>query len=75
MSDGVEREMRRAILGLAGSVAAADDQARAMTDSELGECLLNGRWSTIEIHEAGLRLIARSMKDEDASVPGRKEPT
>jgi len=51
-----EDEMRRAILGLAGAMTAADDQARSMTDAELGELLLTGRWTTIEIHEAGLRL-------------------
>lgn len=53
------KEVRNALLGLAGSVTAADDQARAMTDAELGEFLLSGRWTTIEIHEAGRRLKAR----------------
>ena len=55
------REVKNALLGLAGSVTAASDQAQAMTDRELGECLLglNGkRWTTIEIHEAGRRLYA-----------------
>jgi len=52
-------EARRAILGLAGSVVAADDQVRAMTDAELGALLLRGGWTTIEVHEAGLRLCAR----------------
>lgn len=51
--------MRPAILGLAGAMAAAGDQAQAMTDQELGELLLTGRWSTIEIHEAGRRLSER----------------
>jgi hypothetical protein len=52
-------EARRTILGLAGATTAADDQARAMTDKELGELLLSGRWSTIEVHEAGRRLMRR----------------
>ena len=61
MSDGPidPREIRHAILGLAGSTTAAADQASAMTDRELGELLLSGRWSTIEIHEAGRRLVRR----------------
>lgn len=54
------REVKNAILGLAGSITAADDQARAMTDAELGERLTTGRWSTIEVHEAGRRLLGRS---------------
>ena len=53
------REVKNALLGLAGSMAAAGDQARAMTDRELGELLLSGRWSTIEVHEAGRRLVSR----------------
>ena len=56
------REVKNALLVLAGSVTAASDQAEAMTDAELGECLLgiNGkRWTTIEIHEAGRRLRGR----------------
>jgi hypothetical protein len=53
-------ELRRAILGLVGAVTAADDQARAMTDAELADRLLTGRWTTIEVHEAGLRLRERS---------------
>ena len=56
------REVKNALLGLAGSVTAAGDQAKAMTDRELGEYLhgLNGkRWTTIEIHEAGRRLYGR----------------
>lgn len=56
------REVKNTLLGLAGSVTAASDQAQAMTDRELGECLLgiNGkRWTTIEIHEAGRRLRGR----------------
>lgn len=50
------REAKNALLGLAGAVTAAADQAQAMSDRELGELLLSGRWSTIEIHEAGRRL-------------------
>jgi hypothetical protein len=57
--ESFERQAKRAILGLAGATTAADDQARAMSDGELGELLLSGRWSTIEIHEAGRRLVAR----------------
>lgn len=53
-----EREIRNAVLGLAGSMTAAADQARAMTDVELGECLGSGRWSTIEVHEAARRLLS-----------------
>jgi hypothetical protein len=53
------REVKNALLGLAGSVAAASDQAEAMTDAELGERLTTGRWSTIEVHEAGWRLMQR----------------
>ena len=52
-------EMREAIKDLSALMNAADDQASAMTDVELGECLLNGRWTTIEIHEAGRRLANR----------------
>lgn len=63
-----ENEMRHAILGLAGSVTAAADQAQAMTDAELGQLLLAGRWTTIEIHEAGRRLVARNTTPERGSV-------
>jgi hypothetical protein len=52
-------EARRILLGLAGSVVAAGDQAQAMTDRELGQLLISGGWTTIEIHEAGRRLLAR----------------
>jgi hypothetical protein len=58
--ESFERQARRAILGLAGATTAASDQAQAMTDEELGRLLLSGRWSTIEIHEAGRRLLARA---------------
>jgi hypothetical protein len=54
-----EQQMRHAILGLAGATTAAADQAQAMTDAELGRLLLSGRWTTVEIHEAGRRLAAR----------------
>ena len=50
------REVKNALLGLAGSMVAAADQAQAMTDAELGALLLSGKWSTIEVHEAGRRL-------------------
>jgi hypothetical protein len=52
------KELKRAILGLSGAVTAADDQAKSMTNQELGELLLSGKWTTIEVHEAGRRLIA-----------------
>lgn len=51
--------IRDAALGLMGAMTAADDQAQAMTDAELGELLLTGRWTTIEVHEAGRRLVQR----------------
>jgi hypothetical protein len=54
------REVKNAVLGLAGAMTAADDQAQAMTDAELGERLTTGRWSTIEVHEAGRRLMRRA---------------
>ena len=53
------REIKNVLLGLAGSTTAASDQAQAMTDAELGDLLLSGRWTTIEIHEAALRLKRR----------------
>ena len=55
-----ERDLRRGVLGLMGATVAADDQARSMTDGELGERLLTGRWTTIEVHEAGRRLTQAS---------------
>jgi hypothetical protein len=55
-----KKEIRRAILYLAGSSTAAVDQAVAMTDAELGEVLLSGHWTTVEVHEAGRRLASRS---------------
>jgi hypothetical protein len=38
-----------------------------MTDAELAELLLSGRWTTIEVHEAGRRLAARAENGQ--SVP------
>lgn len=61
-----EEEVRRAVLGLAGSMAAAGAQAQAMTDAELAELLLTGRWTTIEVHEAGRRLRARVSNQESS---------
>ncbi len=55
-------EIRRAVLGLAGSVTAASDQAQAMTDEQLGQLLLNGGYTTIEVYEAGLRLVSRKQE-------------
>lgn len=53
------------VKGLAGVVTAAADQAQAMTDAELGALLLSGRWTTIEVHEAGRRLAAASSTDTE----------
>jgi hypothetical protein len=50
-----------------GAMTAADDQAHSMTDAELGECLLTGRWTTIEVHEAGRRL-KQAANGEDAKA-------
>lgn len=44
--------------GLQGVVTAAADQAQAMTNAELGDLLLTGKWTTLEVHEAGRRLRA-----------------
>jgi hypothetical protein len=60
----MSEEIRKALLGLAGSMTAADDQARAMTDAELGQMLLSGRWTTIEVHEAGRRLMAGAPSED-----------
>lgn len=59
MSDGWD-EMREAVKDLKAFMVAADDQASALTDRELGEQILSGRWTTIEIQEAARRLSARS---------------
>lgn len=56
-------ELRNAILGLAGATTAAGDQAQAMTDAELAALLLSGRWTTIEVHEAGRRLAASEARE------------
>ena len=69
---GFEDEMRDAVKDLSALMNAADDQARAMTDAELGELLLTGRWTTIEIHEAGRRLQQRPTPSAPSSV---SEPT
>ncbi len=55
-------EVRSAVLGLAGSVTAASDQAQAMTDEQLGRLLLAGGYTTIEVYEAGLRLVSRNQE-------------
>jgi hypothetical protein len=60
---------RNLILGLAGVTTAAADQAQAMTDAELAERLLTGRWTTIEVHEAGRRLASRDSRSH--SRPGK----
>jgi len=62
-------EIHAAILNLAGAMTAASDQANAMNDRELGELLLSGRWTTIEVHEAGRRLVSgeRLITDETTS--------
>lgn len=51
------KEVKDALLMLAGATTAAVDQADAMTLAELGERLQSGRWSTVEVHEAARRLI------------------
>jgi hypothetical protein len=53
------KEVADAILLLAGSMTASEDQAKAMTDAELGALLTSGRWTTTEVHEAGRRLMQR----------------
>ena len=62
MSDGPidPVELKHAILGLAGATTAKADQVQVMTDAELAELLLSGRWSTIEVHEAGRRLAKKA---------------
>lgn len=64
-------ELRRAILGLIGTTVAASDQAEAMTDAELAERLLTGKWSTIEVHEAGRRLAQRLVLPGGEAVSPR----
>jgi len=58
-------ELRRAVLKLMGATIAAADQVRVMTDEELGEMLLTGRWTTIEVHEAGRRLKYKQAATND----------
>lgn len=57
-------EMRDAVRWLAGRTVAKADQVQAMSDRELGSLLLAGGWTTIEVHEAGRRLI-RSASDKE----------
>lgn len=57
-----EDEMKDAINWLAGRTVAAADQVHAMTDAELSEALLTGKWTTLEVHEAGRRLAARAVE-------------
>ena len=57
-------ELAEAIKDINALGNAAADQAHAMTDAELGELLLTGRWTTIEIHEAARRLIRRGKADD-----------
>jgi len=62
-------ELRRAVLKLMGATIAAG--AQSMTNEELGECLLTGRWTTIEVHEAGRRLkqaATNDGEDEPATI-------
>jgi hypothetical protein len=65
MSGLDSNEARKAILGLVGATTAKADQAQAMTDAELGTLLVTGRWSTIEVHEAGRRLLSRPSGNEE----------
>lgn len=65
--------IRNALFGLAGAVTAADDQAQAMTDAELADRLLTGRWTTIEVHEAGRRLASRATEREDTPTHGSSD--
>ena len=64
---GIRTEVERGIEQLTGhSVAAVETGAVDEADvrgrqPELGELLLKGRWTTIEIHEAGRRLKARAQ--------------
>lgn len=65
-----DKEIRNAILRLVGVTTAATDQAQAMTDAELAERLLTGRWTTIEVHEAGRRLAAHSDRKDATQANG-----
>jgi hypothetical protein len=65
-----------AIQRLAGRTVAASSlgQVQAMTDEELAEALLTGRWTTLEVHEAGRRLRKRLAQPsaEDGGEPRRE---
>jgi hypothetical protein len=61
-----EDEMKDAIRWLVGRTVAADDQVRAMSDAELAQALLTGKWSTLEVHEAGRRLQRAARSQEDS---------
>ena len=60
-------ELRRAVLKLMGATIAAG--AQSMTNEELGECLLTGRWTTIEVHEAGRRLKQAAIENDGEDEP------
>jgi uncharacterized protein (UPF0297 family) len=60
-----ESEFNEAMRDISAVSNAVGDQARAMTNQELGRLLLSGKWSTIEVHEAGRRLI-RTYDDHGA---------
>ncbi len=77
MSGPLPEELRQAILGLAGAMAAADDQARAMTDAELGEMLpthtsvkeSNGRWyANYQYEQDGRRYHEDTRNDTEADA-------
>lgn len=57
MSGIDEEAFREAIRDISAMTNAASEQARAMTNQELGRLLLSGKWSTLEVHEAGRRLL------------------
>lgn len=56
---GDTARIKDAVLDLRATTTAANDQVLAMTDAELAERLTSGRWSTLEVHEAGRRLARR----------------
>jgi hypothetical protein len=60
-----EEETRNAIRWLVGRTVAAADQVQAMSDAELAEALLTGKWTTLEVHEAGRRLRLASNQDSE----------
>lgn len=59
-----EDELKDAIRWLAGRTVAAADQVHAMSDAELAEALLTGKWTTLEVHEAGRRLRRSAQSQE-----------